>query len=390
MQPDKILPGKLNVLIVGGGIAGLTMAILLRKKNIHAELIERCGAWKPVGGGITLTLNGVKLLADIGLLPEIEKHSCVIKNINIANRHNRMLSTFNVHKYAGSFAKTLTIARSDLHEVLLKNANGTVIHLDRCFQHMEHINGKVKVTFNNGPEQYYDLVIGCDGIHSSVREKMFAGAKLKYSGYACWRFVVDNTTGISNETLTEMWGKGKRFGIVPLPGNKVHCFASVNAPAGYKNFQDIGLPQFKKLFKDFGGAVPALLNSLEEDEHALMYNDLEDIHLNNWQNGRIILIGDAAHGMTPNLTQGASMAIEDACVLAEQLSGSDTVEEALKAFCGQRQNRVRTIQRRSRLLGKIGQVRTGALAGLRNYCWKMIPDAWIQNDFEKLLLTDHS
>jgi 2-polyprenyl-6-methoxyphenol hydroxylase-like FAD-dependent oxidoreductase len=182
-----------------------------------------------------------------------------------------------------------------------------------------------------------------------------------------------------------MWGHGRRFGIVPMTKNRVHCFASINThdPESLRNYE---AAQVRSLFAEFGGKVPYLLEHLSDDSH-LMFSRIEEVEVRNWVQGRAVLIGDAAHGMTPNLTQGASQAIEDAVCLSNAFRGIDNVHTSLASYASQRRNRVSNIQRRSRLMGKIGQWRSPLLTSFRNYCWKNIPDKWIQKDFENLVIS---
>ena len=138
-------------------------------------------------------------------------------------------------------------------------------------------------------------MVGCDGINSSVRKLVFGPKKTSYAGYSSWRFVAHNISHVDYGIMTEMWGKGKRFGIVPLSKNRVHCFASLNSKRNSLVNHAISIGAFQKLFEDFGGAVPGLINSLKHCGE-LIYNDLEDVHIEKCFLGRVILIGDAARG----------------------------------------------------------------------------------------------
>lgn len=385
MQESAQQNKPLNVLIIGGGIAGLVLAYLLEQLGYCGEIVERVADWKSLGGGITLTLNGMKLLNKIGVGKEIEDKGLFIKHIKITNADNCLLSNFNVEQYAELVAKTITIHRTELHEILRNKLTKTQVRFNITFSSIEEAGEKTKVIFTDGRTGFYDLVVGCDGMYSSVRRALFKDVKLYNSGYSCWRFVCKaHDLPYPADTLTEMWGKGKRFGIVPLSDNRIHCFACINTGTCKKS-EAISIPDFKLLFSEFGGHVPGILNNLSL-KHKLIFNKLEDVYVRNWINRRVILIGDAAHGMTPNLTQGASMAIEDAVYLCNALSEKNNIDESLKLFFNLRKRRVLRIQRKSSVLGKIGQWESPILTGIRNYCWKNIPDRWIQKDFENLLI----
>ncbi len=374
-----------RILIVGGGIAGLVMAILLERRQYEVTLVEHCREWLPVGGGITLTLNGVRMLRAIGLLDKISPGANEIRTILITDKEGNVLSSFRPEEYAAAYGPTLTIHRHELHSILLSHLAGTGVRTGTdVYSIVNEVNG-VSVTLSDGVAERYDLVIGCDGIDSAVREMVFGGGAKQYSGYVSWRFLARDLAGVDTTTIKELWGRGKRFGIVPLNDSTIHCFASANTtdPARYKHISVAG---FKELFGEFDGEVQNLIATVKSEE-AFMYNALEDVTIGQWHRGRVVLIGDAAHGMTPNMTQGASMAIEDAYTLAAKLDQHTEIDKALAAFYAARSERVRTIQKRSRLLGRIGQLEKPLLCSIRDYCWKNIPDKWLQSDLKELLIT---
>ena len=375
----------LSILIVGGGIAGLSMALFLERIGLRAEIAERAGEPNGHGGGITLTLNGVRILNELGLGALLEAKGTAINTIDIADRNDRKLTSFDLRQYNRRYAQTMSIHRSSLHKLLSEGLTSTNLRFNTSITSIQNEEGKVKATFNSERSEYYDLAIGCDGMNSSLREYIFNRAYVKYAGYACWRFVAEDCEEVATSAIKEMWGRGKRFGIVPLSNNRIHCFASVNAVEASTKYRSISIEGFKQLFRDFKGCVPQLLNKLY-DEKQLHYTELGDVNLDSWINGRVVLIGDAAHGMTPNMAQGASMALEDAKILAQHLSDTTSVEEALLDFFVARRRRVNTIQKRSKRLGKIGQLESRLFCGLRNFGWRHIPDSWIQRDFERILV----
>lgn len=376
-----------HVLIIGGGISGILLAILLERGNYDVTIVERNTDRRPAGGGITLTLNGIHALRSLGLLDDVMLYGNEILTINIADAGGVALSSFDLSSYAATYAPTLTILRTDLHNVLFAHLQRTRLYMGVTYRNIaEHEKG-VEVVLTNGHTGVYDLVVGCDGIHSSLRQHLFPGSDTAYAGYSCWRFVVNNAPCVDHTVITEMWGRGKRFGIVPLGNGRVHCFASTNTHAHDAGNKEISLAAFRALFSEFGGAVPDLLCAMN-DTTEMWYNDLEDIRLPNWQKGRTVLLGDAAHGMTPNMTQGASMAIEDVITLAAAIQGNSDIGAAPAQYFHARKNRVGAIQRRSWMLGRIGQVENKALCTLRDLCWRCIPDSWIQNDMKELLVKD--
>jgi 2-polyprenyl-6-methoxyphenol hydroxylase-like FAD-dependent oxidoreductase len=161
---------------------------------------------------------------------------------------------------------------------------------------------------------------------------------------------------------------------VPLGDGKVDCFTTLNAPAGDPTMRNISLADFKALFADFQGPAPELLASITSTDQ-LLWNDLEEIRLDSWVNGRVALLGDAAHAMTPNMGQGAAMAIEDAYVLADEMAKEDTsgVVAALQRYEARRRDRVDLIQTRSRRFGIVAQWESALACAFRNFALRRAP-----------------
>ena len=177
-----------------------------------------------------------------------------------------------------------------------------------------------------------DLVIGADGVRSATRRLVFGGPPPRYAGYTSWRFVVPQPRALPDST--EMWGRGRRLGLVPLGGGALYGFAVVNAPQGAPDAPADRLARVRAAFAGFGGAAPEVLRSVARPEQ-LIPADIEEVVTGRWVHGRVALLGDAAHAMTPDLGQGAGMAIEDAVVLADLLAGAaedGQVEQALAAY----------------------------------------------------------
>lgn len=379
------LESPLRVLIAGGGISGITLAALLERQGHSIDLIERGETWNSGGGGITLTLNGMKLLNEIGIGHSIESVGNPINKIKITDSNDKLLSVFDLSNYSADYAKTVTIQRKELHKLLAGMLQQTNVLFGKTCNTIHRSDTDMHVHFNDGSYADYDLIAGCDGMYSAVRNSYFKEQNIDYAGYVCWRFVVNTSEELQHiDSLKEMWGRGRRFGIVPLNKNQFHCFASLSTdrPEQYKN---TGNAELRNLFSVFKGVVPELLSCLT-DETVVYFNRLENLQTGSWVKDNVVLIGDAAHGMTPNLTQGASMAIEDAVCLSNLLNSGNDVKSCLNSFYSERKQRTLSIQRKSDWLGKIGQISSPLLSSIRNICWQQLPDRWIQNDFEKLLI----
>jgi 2-polyprenyl-6-methoxyphenol hydroxylase-like FAD-dependent oxidoreductase len=197
-----------------------------------------------------------------------------------------------------------------------------------------HDGDAADVTFSDGSTGSYDLVVGADGVHSTIRALAFGDTAAGYVGQACWRFVADGAAGV--EDWTVMFGRRRAFLTVALGQGLVYCYADVNTsdPAGVSG------ADWRELFAEFADPVPSLLQQGADAQFA----KIEEVAPPTWTTRRVALVGDAAHASSPNMAQGAAMAVEDALVLAEQLAGDRSVGEALDAYERRRTERVVWVQ----------------------------------------------
>ena len=208
-------------------------------------------------------------------------------------------------------------------------------------------------------------VFGADGIRSAVRASVWpAAASPRYAGYTAWRMV---TLAMPVDGTSESWGRGERFGYGPLPDGRVYCFAVANAPEGAK---DEGLAGLRRRFSGWHSPIPALLDATGKE--AVLHDDLYELpRLRAYAAGRVALVGDAAHAMTPNLGQGACQALEDAVVLAKCLDGHG----GLDAYDRLRRKRTQMITRRSHRIGVVAQWQSPVAVALRNTTLRLLPSS---------------
>ena len=363
---------KERVLIVGGGIAGLATAAGLMREGIECEVVERAERWAPLGAGIVLGVNAMKVMRSFGLAEEIAGAGTVLGRGAITDDRDRLLGSTDFAKLEPEFGPTIALHRAALHDVLLKAAGATPISLGTSLASIDQHAGGVDVRLTDGRESSYGLVIGADGLRSRVRELLFGPNELAYSGYTCWRCVVE--LDVEEVALREMWGRGRRFGVVPIGQGQSYCFATVNAPRGTPDPPEDRLDRFRRNFGDFGGQIPRVLDTLKDPDE-LIHNDLQERIGGPWFDRRVLLLGDAAHAMTPNIGQGAAMALEDAWVLIELLKTGVRVEDVLPQFHERRRSRISWVQNQSRRLGQVGQWESGFACRVRNGLMRLVPDA---------------
>lgn len=352
-----------GVLIAGGGIAGLTLAAALARRGQRTELVERASAWAPVGAGIGLGINAMVALRSVGVAERVLASGEPCLRWDIVDRRGRPIVHFDFADLArGVGITSVCVHRADLHAALRDGA--TVPHrLGVAVTDVVPRADAVEVSFSDGSTGIYDLVVGADGIRSRVRTAVFGAAPLRYSGYSSFRMVVDRPPGMRD--ILEMWGPGRRIGLSPINAHQLYCYTTHNAPAGEVDDPASRLATFRALFQGFGGRFPEVLAQLQRPDQ-LFRDDISELPIGPLWRGRVVLIGDAAHAMTPNLGQGGAMAIEDAVVLARTLERADTLEAALADFDARRATRVRSVQVRSRLLGRIGNLGPPLLCAMRD------------------------
>jgi 2-polyprenyl-6-methoxyphenol hydroxylase-like FAD-dependent oxidoreductase len=363
--------------IAGGGIGGLTLAIAMQRKGFNVHVYESAPELKPIGAALGLGANAVKALFEIGIGDEVLTAGKIIKYIRIKDQRGKILSETDSEQMSLKLGavNNFTIHRADLHRILLdKLVPGTLI-LNKSIATVDQKNDGVVLRFHDGSSEFANYLIACDGIHSVVRKQFLPESTLRYAGYTCWRAVIDEIPpGINMEETSETWGAGCRFGIVPLTGNRLYWFACVNAKQNDMLMKSFRIPELLSYFSDFHFPVQEILRATKNDQ--LIWSDIADIKpLQKFAFGNIVLMGDAAHATTPNMGQGACMAIEDAAILANCIEDYTTPEEAFKYFEQKRIKRTTRIVNESWLLGKAAQLENPLLVMLRNTAIRMTPDS---------------
>src|SRR5215472_5755384 len=343
-----------EALIAGGGIGGLVTAIALQRAGMNVSVFERVKQQQEAGAGLTLWANAMHALQQIGLpdlLPSIGQplsRSCIL------SWQGKILSEAPMKALAERYGTPLVaVHRADLLAALLKAVGNNVVQSGVACTGFRQDEKAVHLQLASGEEVTGDLLVGADGIHSSMRAHLFGAAKPRYAGYSAWRGVASITPeGWNEQVTTETWGNGKRFGLVPLSQGRIYWYATLNAPEGTPDPQTGRKGRLLKLFSTCHAPVPAVIEATDDD--AILHNDIYDLPpLTHWSRGRVTLLGDAAHAMTPNLGQGAGQAIEDALALATCLTREFSVSSALQAYERQRLRRANAIARRSQRLGQV-------------------------------------
>lgn len=325
------MDGK-KILIIGAGIAGLSMYRALAKNNIDATIIEKKQQQTKEGAGIALPANAIAGFEKIGLKNSILKQAHQVNKITFAKHTGKKLSTKSLLKPPFNQQPFVALRRSKLIDILQK---GITKHVQYGITATEFAyNGKqTKVTFSNGQKEFFDIIIAADGMNSDIRKHIDENAEPEDLGYINWRFIVDMDT-INIEPIYFV-GKDELFMIYPIAKNEVYCYAHIRDEQ--RQQEPPTLDRLKEIFKCYAQPVQQALKKIQPDE--LIIGRLKSVAIGKVYDKNIVLIGDALHGCPPSLQQGVGQSLEDVITLAECLKDSG-IKDALALYKEKRLPRI--------------------------------------------------
>ncbi len=286
--------------------------------------------WQPSGAGLYLPANAVRALGELGVGTELAAHANPIERQRLLDHRGRLLADIDLASLWDGVGGCVAIEREALHALLRADVP---VRLGLSVEALE--DGETpRVSFSDGSTGSYDLVVGADGVHSTIRSLAFGDHPAGDVGQASWRFLADGFPELTD--WTARLGRGRSFLTVSLGNGQVYCYADVNS----SDPQSAAREDWRERFADFADPVPRLLDQAGEAYFA----PIEEVTPPAWTSGRVVLVGDAAHASSPNMAQGAALAVEDALVLAEQLTADQPVEQALAAYQDRRTPRVTWVQ----------------------------------------------
>jgi len=361
--------------IIGGGIGGLATAIALRKVGFRVDVYERAPELREVGSGMSLWPNAVRSLNQIdpAILSTLSSRSRSLRRLVMKDAGGEEIKTLPLQVDDSS---GIAVHRADLQSTLARSVSPRFIHLDHTFSHLEQRPGSVLLHFENGASVEADLVVACDGIHSAVRNSLGLKNKLSNRPYSVWRGMTNmdiedeaRHLGLKQDgDFSESYGPGTRFGILRLGPGRIHWYAVANNSLRPPGMSEAATLQ--TLFSGWHAPVPELI---EKAESAICTKVQDRLLTLPWVVGRVAILGDAAHPISPNFGQGACLAIEDAVVLASCLQRRSSLQRALRHYEISRYPRCLEVLFMSRQAGSLAQFQNRALVRLRKQFLKLAP-----------------
>jgi 2-polyprenyl-6-methoxyphenol hydroxylase-like FAD-dependent oxidoreductase len=372
-----------TIAIIGAGIGGVAAGVALHQAGFAVKVFERASRLREAGAGMSLWPNGTGVLQQLGLLQAVASKGQSGTQFLVRSQSGETLMEIGT---AEAETPTVCVHRAHLLRVLADALPAESLVVGHELAEMQFAGNKVDLRFTNGERLICDGVVGADGIYSRMRGRLAGPSKPVYRGYAIFRGIADVPENFFVGHNSESWGRGNRFGILAIGGNKVCWYATVNSSELPRQI-DWPKERLQETFRKWHNPIPELIAATEHS--AIMLSAACDQQpARSWSQGPATLIGDASHALTPNLGQGACMAMEDALVLANCLGqekdgrekdgrGKDGREKdvaaGFRAYEARRFPRMHNAIWRSRWLGEVGQWENHAVVRARNAITRLLP-----------------
>ncbi len=376
--------GEIKVVILGAGIGGLACALALRARGLGCVVYERAPELREIGAGLLLTPNACAVLAGLGITERLAGRSIATTRWGILDPRGRVLQEVGLFPPESG---ALSTRRSDLQSALRAAAGDDVIRLGHEARAIGVGERAATIRFGNGAVVEADLVIAADGADSLARRTFWPGRGLRDQGYVGWRAVVDGVPpGWEDGWVTESWGRGLRFGIAAVGQERTYWYATANHGAAGDDDPARRRERLLQIFRGWHAPVRALIHATPSA--LILRHAIADAHPAGRLSvgGRLALLGDAAHPLTPNLGQGAAMALEDAWELARCLATAPDPASALSRYERRRLGRVALIWALSNGLGRLIQSEHAGVTALRDAGMRATPRAVAWASLQALLV----
>jgi 2-polyprenyl-6-methoxyphenol hydroxylase-like FAD-dependent oxidoreductase len=353
-----------DILIVGGGLAGLTLANYFERQNREPLIVEQAPDWRASGYGIGLWEDGLAVLEELGRLEAVREYATSPGGFEVRSSEDGLLTRA---KLPSAKTLLLPIYRGDLHAALREGVPDDWIRMGTSpVQITENPDG-VEVTFDDGTTERFSLVVGADGVHSTVREQCLTDwTRNEYDTYI-WSLWASQDVAVGSD-MVSVWGPGSE-GFVVRVGDRVgfNLAAQLDTPPN---------PPAREMLRtqaeEIGWQLPALLDGTDDDP---FFDRVRDVTCDTWHTDRVVLIGDAAHAVHPISGMGASLALQDARVLAQELATGfpDSLSDALARFEHRRRDDTTRVKREARFESAMMFLESEPLRRFRNQVVEQTP-----------------
>jgi 2-polyprenyl-6-methoxyphenol hydroxylase-like FAD-dependent oxidoreductase len=367
----------MKILVVGAGIGGLAFAALARQRGTEVTLVERAPAFGEAGYMLALYPAGSRVLHGLGIYDAYVRKSAEFLTYAVHDGQGSLLHEFDLSGIGRRYGHIGQILRSDLLEILRGAAPDLPLHFGTSPVAIEQGKHRVRVSLSDGSVGDWDAVIGADGIHSETRRLIFGYESDTETGWGLWVWWMNRHDG-DPHTVREFWGRGRFVGIYPTPG-PIGAIAA--APRTLLNEHAVNADgaRVRELFAEMNGPAADVMATFPERTEGLFYRNLNDFRSRAWVKDRVALLGDSACAFLPIAGVGASMALESAAVLADEISRANSrlLPDALALYAKRRQTRVEAAQDEARRLAAWLSTDSPALAWTRDHLMKIAsPDTF--------------
>jgi 2-polyprenyl-6-methoxyphenol hydroxylase-like FAD-dependent oxidoreductase len=346
-----------NLLVVGGGFAGMSLAIRMRAMGWQVDLVEIDPEWRVYGAGISITAPTYRASKRLGIVEElIARGYGSHQGVRICTPSGQVVAEMPAKPIEPGLPTAGGIMRPVLHEILSNRTreSGANVRLGVTLKRYSEAHDTVRVETTDGASADYALVVGADGTFSKMRNLIFPDApQPQYTGQYCWRLVAERAPEI---TGVNFYMAGPiTAGVMPTSATQMYMFLLQAEPQKIRIDETTQWQRLKQLMAPFSGLLGTLREGLSATS-SIVCRPLESILLPRpWHRGRVLLIGDAVHATTPHLASGAGIAIEDALVLSQELATEAAMERALMRFEERRWERCRLVVENSVRIGHMEQ-----------------------------------
>ena len=335
-----------KILIIGAGITGLTLAALLERQGMVAEVVEKAEDWSQLGYGITVMPAGLKIARKLQLIQKLRDFGSSANTFHFLSPSGDIIREVKL-KTGG--VDSITLSRNDLHSSILEKLTSTVIRMGTQVINIEETGSAVQVTFSDGTTVEYGLVIGADGLRSATRGMLFSNSEYEVTGAAIWTFFLPPGIKLpDHKSVLQVWDKNEFMGVFPCKSSAAVTFSAVLGPD-----EDLAHFDLKKHFANISFLGKDIVKAMQtENTYAGL---VSQVSIRNWYKGRVLLAGDAAHAMVPATGMGASMGMVDAETIAELIRATPISEWSSipKRYQKKRKFAVDTIQKEAYLVGRM-------------------------------------